>query len=223
MALDFRSHEGEGPGNLFTLFVLFEISWILMTMGMMVPTSLPLVAMFSRMTAHRPRSHFWVVALLSGYLGIWSVVGGVVYGLLGSIPLFINGSGEGNAPGWIWAAVACLIAGGYQLSSWKYACLDHCRSPLMFLMQHWKGSQPLVGAMGLGIRHGLWCIGCCWLLMIVLVVLGSGNIWWMLIFGLAMGLEKNAFWGPQLSWPIGVFLLVGGMGIGVNGLWNGIM
>ena len=190
---------------------------------MMVPTSLPLLALFSRMTAHRPRSHFWVAALLSGYLGIWSLGGGVVYGLLGTISLVTHEWGVENMSGWTSASVACLVAGGYQLSSWKYACLDHCRSPLMFLMQHWKGSRPLAEAIGLGLRHGLWCIGCCWLLMIVLVVIGSGNIWWMLIFGFAMGLEKNALWGRKLSRPAGVFLVVGGMGIGLNGLWNGMM
>ncbi len=217
-AWDFNGLQGVSLGNSAPSFLRFEISWVLMTMGMMLPTSLPLVAMFARMTTHHPEYHYGVVALLAGYVGIWSLWGLIVFWIVGRIPLFVQALGVEKMPVWLWAACTCLIAGGYQLSSWKFICLDQCRSPLMFLMQHWRGREPMLEATSLGIRHGLWCIGCCWLLMIVLVVIGTGQLWWMLIFGFIMGLEKNASWGRKLARPIGMCLLLGGIGIGVNGL-----
>ena len=70
-------------------------------------------------------------------------------------------------------------------------------------MQHWRGARPLREAWGLGLAHGLFCVGCCWALMLIMFVVGTGNVGWMLALALVMAVEKNLAWGRRLSAPVG--------------------
>jgi predicted metal-binding membrane protein len=112
---------------------------------------------------------------------------------------------------WLLGATTLIVAGLFQFSSLKYRCLDKCRSPLSFIVEHWRGSDERQQAFRLGAHHGIFCIGCCWALMLLMFPLGAGNIGWMLALGTLMAIEKNIRWGRQLSKPLGVVLL--GMGI----------
>ncbi len=103
------------------------------------------------------------------------------------------------------------LAGAYQFSALKYQCLDKCRSPLMFVSEQWHGAHARRDSFLLGVRHGLFCVGCCWTLMCLMFAIGTGNIGWMLALAAVMSAEKNLPWGGGLSGPIGVALLgVGG-------------
>jgi predicted metal-binding membrane protein len=106
-----------------------------------------------------------------------------------------------------------VLAGLYQFAPLKYACLDKCRSPLSFITEHWRGSHERTQAFRLGIRHGLFCIGCCWSLMLLMFAVGAGNIGWMLVLGAVMAIEKNLPWGRRLSKPLGVVLVLWGVAI----------
>jgi predicted metal-binding membrane protein len=193
------------------LLLVFVGGWLLMIVAMMLPTSLPLVLLFQRLT--RLRSDRWrlTALLLAGYLGAWTGFGLLVYvgdGLLHEV-VERNAWLEANAH--FLGAATLVLAGVYQVSPFKYHCLDKCRSPLSFLAEHWQGRNEAVQALRLGVRHGLFCLGCCWSLMLVMFAVGVGSLGWMLLLGAVMSAEKNLSWGHRLSAPLGAVLVVWGL------------
>ena len=108
---------------------------------------------------------------------------------------------------WVIGAAILAIAGVYQFAELKYRCLDKCRTPLSFLAQHWHGPRPRRSSFRLGLDHGVFCVGCCWAIMLLMFVVGTGNVGWMLALGAVMAVEKNMPWGRRLSRPIGGALL----------------
>src|SRR5439155_9756290 len=88
-------------------------------------------------------------------------------------------------------------------------CLDQCRSPYSFLVQHWQGRLPERDALRLGIHHGLFCLGCCWTLMLLMFAVGGANLGWMLGLGAVMAAERTTSWGRRLTRPLGALLIVG--------------
>jgi len=108
----------------------------------------------------------------------------------------------------------------------KQRCLDQCRTQISFIMQHWgKGMEGMRLALRLGWRHGLFCIGCCWALMLLMFVLRTANVGWMLLLGAMMAIEKNTSVGRRLSAPAGIGLLLCGLGIiashsGLSEVWH---
>ncbi len=87
-------------------------------------------------------------------------------------------------------------------------------------MQHWHGPQPLRSAFQLGLDHGLYCVGCCWAIMLLMFVVGTGNVGWMLGLGAVMAVEKNMPWGRRLSRPLGAGLLGAAVLVGGVNLWG---
>jgi predicted metal-binding membrane protein len=102
-----------------------------------------------------------------------------------------------------------ITAGLYQLTPLKQVCLDHCRSPFSFIMQHWHSGYG--GALRMGIVHGLYCLGCCWALFAVLVAAGVMSLAWMLLLTLVVFAEKVLPGGHRLSQAVGVVLLLLGI------------
>jgi predicted metal-binding membrane protein len=119
----------------------------------------------------------------------------------GGVPWFARNS-------WALGAAILLGAGMYQFSALKYACLDKCRTPMTFLVQRWRGNRAAQDAFRLGIDHGIYCIGCCWSLMLAMFAVSAGSLAWMLVLGVVMAAEKNLPWGRRLSAPVGVILIV---------------
>jgi predicted metal-binding membrane protein len=109
----------------------------------------------------------------------------------------------------------CVIAGAFQFSSIKYACLDRCRSPFSFVAEHWSGRHAHVDSLLLGLHHGLFCVGCCWALMLLMLLPGAGNLGWMLALAAVMAVEKNLSWGRTVVKPIGATLIVVGLVIAI--------
>ncbi len=200
----------EESGVLF-IGLVFVVGWILMLVAMMLPTSLPLVTLFRRLVRQRLDHRRLVFLLIAGYLGIWTLFGVMV--LIGDWGLHEATEEivwlEANE--WVFGAVALIVAGLYQFTPLKYHCLDKCRSPLSFIMEHWRGSHEQAQAFRLGVHHGIFCIGCCWSLMLLMFAIGMGNIGWMLVLGTVMAVEKNMPWGRRLSLPLGVVLLGWGL------------
>ena len=151
--------------------------------------------------------------VIVGYIGTWLVFGILIFIQIKILSLFISTKPVLSRYSWTFAPLVIIGAGLFQFSSLKYKCLDKCRSPFGFVMEHWQGTRDKWNSLKLGIDHGIFCIGCCWALMLLMFVVGYGSLFWMLILALVMGVEKNASWGRKISKPVGICLLLLGLSI----------
>jgi len=207
----FLSHHHLGELRGSGLMLVFIAGWIVMIFAMMLPTSLPLVSLFHALTNRRMDQGTLLALLVLGYLCVWTLFGVMIY----TSDLILHHAVEHNAwlraNAWALGAVTVSMAGLYQFTPLKYHCLDKCRSPLSFIMGHWRGRREKAQAFRLGAHHGLFCLGCCWSLMLLMFAVGVGNLGWMLALAAVMGAEKNMPWGKKISVPLGVFLLGWGL------------
>jgi predicted metal-binding membrane protein len=187
--------------------------WTLMIVAMMLPTALPLVALFHSFVRTRANRIRLTALVVAGYLWIWTLFGLVVYAAHGLIRGSIEQLAWLQVNLWVIAAGVLLLAGLYQFTALKHKCLEKCRSPLSFIMEHWRGGRMQQEAFHLGVRHGIFCIGCCWSLMLLMFVVGVGSLGWMLALAVVMAVEKNLRWGRRLSAPLGVLLVVSGVAV----------
>jgi len=207
-------------GSVVVPATLYALAWTLMILAMMLPTTLPLFQAFDRVVATRPDRLRLLAWLGVGYLSAWSAFGLLAHGLHAALL-----AGVARVPllawhGWLIGAATLAGAGAFQFSALKYRCLDRCRSPLSFVISHWHGPAPQRQAFMLGLRHGLFCVGCCWALMLLMFVVGAGSLGWMLVLAAAMAIEKNVSWGRRLSAPLGVALLAGAALLAATHLWD---
>jgi predicted metal-binding membrane protein len=186
---------------------LYVLGWILMTVAMMLPTTVPLLEIFRRLTAGRPDRLQLVALVIIGYLGVWTGFGIAAHSADWVLHEIAERSRWLEANAWAIGAGTLLLAGGFQFSRLKYRCLDKCRAPLSFVMEYWRGRHDRGNALRLGIHHGIFCVGCCWALMLLMFGVGVGNVGWMLALGAVMAVEKNMPWGRKLSAPLGIVLL----------------
>ncbi|MCA1728956.1 MAG: DUF2182 domain-containing protein, partial [Actinobacteria bacterium] len=174
------------------------------------------VTLFRAFTRQRQDRVRLVGLLITGYLSVWILFGGVAH--LGDWGLHEavehNEWLETNV--WIIGSGTIVLAGLYQFTPLKYYCLEKCRSPLSFIMEHWRGKHEAARSLWLGMHHGLFCVGCCWSLMLLMFAVGVGSLGWMLVLGTVMAIEKNMLWGKRLSTPLGVALLGWGMALALG-------
>jgi predicted metal-binding membrane protein len=188
--------------------------WIAMMIAMMLPTAMPTFVAYARamrtgtQEAYDLRaSKAWplrVYAFAAGYLLVWLDFCIVATGLqlwLRSLTLL---SPAMELRGWV-AVTLLLVAGVYQLTGAKRACLNHCRSPLRSITGHWLNG--IDGALQMGITHGIFCLGCCWALMLLLFVFGVMNPWAIVALTLFVLLEKLTPFGVWGSRFAGVLLI----------------
>lgn len=164
----------------------FICAWTVMMAAMMLPSVAPLVLLYARGASRQA-----AVWLIVGYLTVWAAAG---------VPAWLGGALMPAS----WSPFVLALAGIYQFTPAKRSCLAKCRSPADFLMQHW-GRSPLL----LGLQHGLWCLGCCWALMAVLVLVGMMSMTWVVALAVLVALEKLAARGDLVARLAGAaFLLV---------------
>ena len=208
----FLDHEEltEVTGEDAALLVFFVAGWTLMIFAMMLPTTLPLMAMFQTMVSNRPNQAQLIALLILGYVAVWTGFGVLIH----LADILVHEGAEQivwlEANDWVIGAGTLVGAGIYQFTPLKYHCLDKCRSPFSFISAHWSGGNESAQSLSLGLDHGLFCVGCCWTLMLLMFGVGAGNLGWMLLLGGVMAVEKNMPWGRRLSSPLGVFLVGGG-------------
>jgi predicted metal-binding membrane protein len=187
----------------------FLAVWVVMLGAMMLPTVVPLARLFSGVSARAPHPSTARAGLYAGYLAVWTA--------FAPIALFADAGLHLLVHSWPWLEAheglilgsALLLAGAFQFSPLKNACLTACRNPASFLWQHYR--RGFGGAVELGARHGVSCVGCCWALMLVMFATGVGGLAWMLAITAVMVAEKATRWGARLVVPIGVVLLVAGL------------
>jgi predicted metal-binding membrane protein len=193
----------------------FAMWWVMM-LGMMLPSAAPMILTFSTVQQRRrERAQPYVptVLFVAGYLLVWGgfslAATAAQWGLQRAALL-----SPMMAPAAPWlAGVLFIVAGVYQLTPLKYACLSHCRSPLAFVLNHWRDGWA--GALRMGVNHGAYCLGCCWVLMALLFAVGVMNLLWVAaiaVFVLAEKLLPRGEWigriGGAAMTAVGVWMLV---------------
>ena len=208
-----------GAGWSWAAFGAFVLAWAVMMAAMMVPAAAPMIVLFQatatrRKAAGRAFVPTWVFVV--GYLLVWTVIGGITW-LLVQVASDVAGQfGAADRQSWAPLALGAVLglAGLYQLTPLKRVCLDHCRSPFGFVMQHWR--EGYGGALQMGVVHGLYCLGCCWALFAVLVATGVMSLAWMLLLTLVVFAEKVLPFGRRASQVVGLAFLVLGVVVAVG-------
>ncbi len=193
--------------------------WTVMMAAMMLPAAAPMILLFAsveRGRRERAAATVPTAAFIAGYLLVWtgfSAVAALTQTALHHAAL-LSPAMAISTP--VLAGALLLTAGLWQLFPVKQACLHHCRSPFHFLQEEWR--EGTAGAVHMGLRHGLYCLGCCWALMTLLFVGGVMNLLWVAgIAGLVL-VEKVARAGPWLGQVVGLALTVWGIGLLVAGV-----
>jgi predicted metal-binding membrane protein len=194
-----------GPGTALGTFGWFLGIWVTMMAAMMLPATAPTVLLFASV---RRRGETW--AFVVGYGLAWTAYGVVAYGIYRLIraaaPSFLAWDAQGP---WV-AGGALVVAGIYQLTPLKSACLRHCRSPLHLLL----GGRPgRLGAVWMGVQHGAVCVGCCIGLMLALFALGVMSLLWMAVVAIAILAEKVLPGGERFARGLAIVLI--GLGVWV--------
>ncbi len=199
-------------------FSLTALMWWVMMIGMMLPSAVPIVLLFGgvqrrQLAAESPALRVAVFTL--GYLVVWGafslVAAAAQWGLtalamLAPMELTITSA-------WLGVLLVAL-AGIYQLTPLKNVCLRHCRAPAEYLSSHWR--RGTAGAFRMGIEHGAYCVGCCWLLMALLFVVGVMNLLWVAAIAVFVLLEKLVPRGELVARASGVALLAFAVYLGLN-------
>ena len=190
--------------------------WVLMSVAMMLPTAAPAIDIYVRLSRRiEARRAAHVAGFAGGYLIAWAgfavVAGGAQATLGGELAAYMTKLPQGAAAGGL-----LVLAGLYQLTPLKQACLTLCRNPLAFFMSHWR--EGVGGALRMGLHHGLVCIGCCWALMGLMFLAGAMNLAWMAGLGLVMLLEKTAPGAARIGRLTGLAMALAGVALIVNDL-----
>jgi predicted metal-binding membrane protein len=194
-------------------FGLMFLMWAVMMTAMMVPTAAPMLLLFATVNRQRREKQQPYVptgVFLSGYVLVWC--GFAAAATVANWALHVNSllnSIMGSSTSAYLGSALLVAAGAFQWSRMKYVCLTHCRSPLSFLMNDWREGPR--GALLMGLRHGVYCVGCCWVLMALLFVLGVMNLLWIAALAGFVLLEKVAPASFQVSRATG--LLLAGWGV----------
>jgi predicted metal-binding membrane protein len=195
-------HDIAGGGlPLWAAVLQLAGAWQFMTAAMMLPSSLPVIRLYAITARPAPAWRRSLSLFLVAYFAVWTVF---------AVPAFIGDMGLHRlVHSWLWLdqharlipAATFALAAVWQLTPLKDACLRECRHPAVFLQRHY-GRGPRAGLL-LGLRHGLFCLGCCWALMMVMFAAGVAHLAWMGVLGLVMVAEKTFPGGHRLARPIG--------------------
>ena len=179
---------------------LFLFGWLVMMAAMMLPSAMPMILVVRLAVAPGRLAGLQTAVFAGSYLLVWTALGLAAFVAQWSL-MALGPTARG------WAAVGILaLAGAYQFSSLKNACLRACRSPMDFVVLHWRSGTS--GILRLGIAHGLYCLGCCWALMAVLVVAGGMGIAWVALIALVVFAEKIVTRSRSFPRMVGAILLV---------------
>ncbi len=184
------------------------IMWAMMMVAMMLPSAAPMIATFDNLERRKtgPAAEPWrTSAFVAGYLMIWigfSLVATALQWLLQGLGL-VTPMAESASP--LLTSGLLAIAGLYQFSPLKHVCLRYCRSPIGFLLMEWR--PGVSGAWAMGLKHGSYCLGCCWAVMLLLFVAGAMNLAWIVLLTSVVAAEKMMPPTPWMTSAIGAVFL----------------
>lgn len=183
------------------------VMWFMMMIGMMTPSAAPVVLLYLGVARHAARSGHRFASgawFLAGYLAAWagfSLLATMAQWAMESAAMMTPAMRAASQP---LGAAVLIAAGAYQWLPLKDACLAQCRAPLSFIQQHGGFSSSAMGALRLGLRHGLYCVGCCWALMLALFAVGIMNLLWIAALMCLVLAEKLLPWGRWVSRAAGL-------------------
>jgi predicted metal-binding membrane protein len=190
---------------------LFVGLWTVMMVAMMLPAAASMVFMFASAQARRgPDVAVPTWIFVAGYILVWAAAGLVVYALVQAGSDLATRLAPAERSSWAPPALGITVAaaGLYQFTPLKRVCLNHCRSPLAFITLHWREGR--LGALAMGLRHGIYCLGCCWALFAVLVAAGVMSMAWMLLLTFVVFAEKMFPHGRRAAVVTGAVLIAVG-------------
>ena len=194
---------------------LFMVTWFVMMVAMMFPAIVPVVMLVHRWATSRELGARITVPFVAGYLTLWGAAGFAAYGLL----TFLESNLVGGPSLVRLGGALVVVAGVYQLTPLKDTCLNQCRSPMSLLMQHARKLQSgAIGRLRVGAAHGAYCLGCCWALMTVLVLIGMMNLAWMAAVAAVILAEKVLTSGTAVTRALGVVLVATGLVVAISGV-----
>jgi predicted metal-binding membrane protein len=185
--------------------------WAVMMAAMMLPSAMPMIGLYAATQRNAATAAAQTVAVAGFtlmYLALWAATGLPIY--FGSLALMALAP---DALAYVTAGVL-LMAGVFQFSPLKQVCLRHCRSPLGFLLGHWRAGWR--GGLALGWAHACYCLGCCWALMVVLVVAGAMGLTWVLLIACVVAAEKLLRGGEWVARAAGVALALLGVAVALH-------
>jgi predicted metal-binding membrane protein len=191
---------------------LFLAVWVVMMVAMMFPTAAPMILAFHKVQAGKQARgetfvSTWV--FVTAYMLVWALSGVLAYaGAVGAEAIAAHAKLSAATAARI-GAVVLIIAGAYQLSPLKNVCLAKCRTPITFILTSWRDGT--LGAVRMGLEHGVFCLGCCWLLFLILFPLGIMNIAAMAVVTLLVYAEKALASGDRIAWWAGMALMLYGI------------
>jgi predicted metal-binding membrane protein len=195
-------------------WALTFVMWATMMVAMMLPSASPMILLYARVVraaearGSTARAPLAIAAFATGYVLLWSLFSVFAAGLQWLLEQSDALSAMMTSRSSLLSGGLLIAAGLYQLTSFKRACLDHCRAPAAFLSAHWR--PGLWGACRMGLEHGAYCVGCCLLLMLLLFVGGIMNLMWIAGLTLYVTIEKLAPFGEAAAKAIALILMAAG-------------
>jgi predicted metal-binding membrane protein len=199
----------DGPGTELGALGWFLAVWVVMMAAMMFPSVWPTVVLYAHMARRRVRAAPLVFG--AGYIAAWTGAGLVAYGVFELGREWLGDELAWDRAGRWLAGVTLLLAATYELTPLKDVCLAKCRSPLGFLIGSWRDGPW--GGFSMGVRHGGWCVGCCWALMASLFALGVMSLAWMAFVAALIALEKTLPWRRTATYATAALLLCLGIAL----------
>ena len=191
--------------------VLMFFMWWIMMIAMMLPSTTPVIllaAALNRRSNNTRPPYGSTLSFATGYLLAWAGFSALAVGIQWLLQHAELISGVLKSSSTLLSVLLLLLAGAWQFTAWKYACMAHCRGPVEYLSAHYRPGNK--GALIMGLNHGLYCLGCCWFLMVLLFVGGVMNLYWITGLAVYVWAEKMLPAGARIDRMMGVVLIAWG-------------
>jgi len=195
----------------------YALAWTVMVTAMMLPSAVPLLRLFVKTSAGQARRGRLLACFAAGYLAVWLVFGWAALVFDGGVHQAVDALPWLAARPWLVGAATLGLAGAFQFSTLKDRCLTECRHPAAYLLRHYRRGPR--NAFRLGWGHGLYCLGCCWALMLVMFAVGVSDLRWMAALAGLMAYEKLGRRGPAVAAAAGVAALVLAVLVALHPAW----
>ena len=198
--------------------VLFLVAWQVMIAAMMLPSSLPMIRLFGRTAVTQPHAVLVRALFIAAYALVWTGFGAAAFVFDMGVHYAVDQTPWLYMHSYLIGGGTLMLAAAFQFSSLKDACLRHCRNPGAFMLRYYR--RGLTAALLTGLRHGAFCLGCCWALMLLAFAAGVANLAWMAALTVLMSLEKRSKVGPAVVRASGLAMFAGGAFIVLQPIWT---